>query len=735
MSDSHELPGSLAPLASTASASTSSTKTSLVNDLLVEIGTEELPPKALRPLSKAFAAGMEAGLAKAALSHGAVRALASPRRLAVLVEKLSAAQPERLNERRGPALRAAFDADGQPTKAALGFARSCGTEVEALERLVTAQGEWLVFRHTEPATPTEELVPAIMQSALNSLPIPKRMRWGSSDAQFVRPVRWVLVLFGRRAIACKVLGVASGTTTRGHRYHCPQPLTISSAAEYETALASRGFVLVDFATRRARIDEQVRAAAAALGGQVVIDPALLDEVTALTEWPVAISGSFDPAFLQVPGEALIATMKSNQKYFHMVDEEGALLPYFITVANLQSRNPDAVRKGNERVVYPRLADAQFFFETDQKTPLGDRVTALEQVVFQGRLGSLGDKTRRIVTLCETVMQALGADSAAIETAKRAASLCKCDLVTAMVGEFPELQGYMGGQYAAASGEPAQVSAALAEVYLPRFAGDDLPQTIPGMAIAISDRLDTLTGIFAIGQGPSGDKDPFALRRGALGVARIIIENALDLDLHALLLAAAKEHTAKLGADTLAPAALADQVFEFMLDRLQAYFTERSIGADVYAAVLARRPSHLYDFARRVAAVAQFRGLPAAASLAAANKRIRNILRQAQDDLPQGRDQGLPDQELLDNGLLKEPAERQLAAAVSTLAPQANALLEAKDYSEAMTLLAQLRGPIDTFFDTVRVMDDDTALRINRLALLNGIRTLFLRTADISYLQE
>ncbi|MBT6273137.1 MAG: glycine--tRNA ligase subunit beta [Chromatiales bacterium] len=694
-------------------------------DLLVEIGTEELPPKALRRLSEAFEQGILAGLAKAGIAHGTARQFATPRRLAVIIDGVAAVQPQRESRRRGPALKAAFDDAGTPTKAAMGFARSCGVEVSELDKLETDQGAWLVHKSVESATDTGALLPEIVGQSLDALPIPKRMRWGASDAEFVRPVRSIIVLMGTRSIQCQLLGVKSGQQTLGHRFHCPDPLTLTIPDEYEQRLEEQGFVVAGFDKRRTRVLTQVREAAAPLGGEVVIDEALLDEVTALTEWPVAIAGSFEEKYLEVPAEALIATMKTNQKYFHLIDGNGDLLPHFITVANIESSNPDAVRHGNERVVRPRLADAQFFFEMDKRTPLASRLDGLETVVFQRKLGSLKDKSERIAALAEHISRRLGESDEAIAATRRAGLLCKCDLVTEMVGEFPELQGSMGGRYAEASGESASVSQAIAELYLPRFAGDALPTSRAGMAIAIADRIDTLVGIFGIGQPPSGDKDPFALRRAALGVLRIMIEGELDLDVRDLLTESRKTYEDKFTSD-----APSEQLLDFMLDRLRGYFTDGGIGdaavsPDVFVAVAVSKPSRPVDFARRVQAVQAFRQLPAASALAAANKRIQNILRQV----------GEAPTTQISQALLSEPAERELAKRVAKVSPTVAALLDENDYGTALQALADLRKPVDAFFDTVRVMADDAATRDNRIALLNAIGSLFMRIADISQLRD
>ncbi len=687
-------------------------------DLLIEIGTEELPPKALPTLSNAFRQGIEDGFAKAGLSVGAVQEFASPRRLAVLVKGLPVGQADKTVERRGPALTAAFDEEGVPTKAAQGFAASCGVTVDQLERVETDKGAWLVHRSVQPGRLTADIIPEIVRASLDRLPIPKRMRWGDLDAEFVRPVHWVVMLFGDEVIDCEILSVHSARETRGHRFHHPAPIYLGEPEAYEALLLSEGRVIADFAKRREAVRAQVLEAAAKLGGRAVIDEALLDEVTALVEWPVAIVGDFEQRFLEVPAEALVSSMKGHQKYFHVVDGDGQLLPHFIAIANIDSREPAHVRAGNERVIRPRLSDASFFWNQDRKQPLAARIEQLKTVVFQQKLGTLQAKSERVAALARTVAEAIGADTA---QAERAARLGKCDLMSAMVGEFPELQGIMGRYYALHDGEPAEVAAALDEQYMPRFAGDGLPATATGQALAIADRLDTLAGIFGIGQLPTGDKDPFALRRAALGVLRTCIEKQLDLDLHALLEQAAaglRGEGVKI-ADTTA-----EQVFEFMMERLRAYYQDAGVTADTFEAVLARQPARPIDFDARIRAVTAFRHLPEAESLAAANKRIQNILRKAETAVP----------EQVQAALFVEPAERALGEQLAALEGEVRALLGERRYEDALCRLAGLRGAVDGFFDAVMVMAEDAKLRDNRLALLKRLGDLFLEVADISRLQ-
>ena len=685
-------------------------------DLLIEIGSEELPPTALRRLRDAFRQGIEAGLDRADLAYTASEAHAAPRRLAVWIKGLQTAQADREQLKRGPAVTAAFDDEGCPTRAAEGFARSCGVQVDALETLETDKGAWLAYKQFEPGKPAAELIPDIVTQALHQLPIPKRMRWGDRDDEFVRPVHWVVLLFGDEVIGTRILGTATGRETRGHRFHHPDPLYLAEPAAYVPLLETEGHVLADMDARREAIRGQVIEAARRLGGEALIDDDLLDEVTALVEWPVAISGGFDPRFLEVPAEALVSSMQDHQKYFPVVDSRGSLMPHFITVANLESRDPDQVRAGNERVIRPRLTDAAFFWEQDRKQPLHTRQQRLASMVFQKKLGTLLDKSQRVARLGRAIADAIEADP---DQAERAALLAKCDLLTQMVFEFPELQGVMGRYYAEHDREPAEVAQALDEQYMPRFAGDRLPASATGQVLAIADRLDSLVGIFAIGQAPGGDKDPFALRRAALGLVRILIECELDLDLHSLLAEAADGFAADICATQTI-----DEVFEFILERLRAYYSETGLDVHIFEAVRALRPTRPLDFHRRIEAVREFERLPEAESLAAANKRIGNILRKAETPVP--------DQVKVE--LLHEPAEQALQQAVGQLRPKVEPLFERGEYTEALCLLAALREPVDSFFDQVMVMAEDPTLRDNRLALLQDLQGLFLRAADLSRLQ-
>jgi glycyl-tRNA synthetase beta chain len=686
-------------------------------DLLVEIGTEELPPKALANLSLAFENGLREGLEKAGLTWSRLRRFATPRRLAVLIENLPLRQPDRALERRGPALSAAFGPDGCPTKAAEGFARSCGVTVADLQKQETDKGAWLVHLNHEPGAATAGLIPGIVDQALAGLPIPKRMRWGNRDDQFVRPVHWAILLFGDEVIPATIMGVSTGRDTRGHRFHHPQPIRITAPADYARQLADEGKVIADFAERRDRVRIQAETVAAELGGSAVIKLELLDEVTALVEWPVALAGNFERRFLDVPAEALISTMQDNQRYFPVVDGQGRLLPHFITMTNLESRDPAQVRAGNERVIRPRFSDAEFFWNQDRRQPLAARMETLKHVVFQQQLGTMDEKSGRVAQLARFIAGPTHGDA---DGADRAARLAKCDLMTQMVQEFPELQGIMGRYYALHDQESSEVAQALEEHYLPRFAGDRLPATATGRIVALADRLDTLIGIFAIGQAPSGAKDPFALRRAALGVLRILIEGGLELDLLALLERAATSFDPAIRAEHAV-----DTVSDFIMDRLRSYYLDQGIRPDTFEAVLDCRPTRPLDFDRRVRAVNAFRELPEAAALAAANKRIRNILRKVDATLPF---EVRPD-------LLIEDAEQALAGRLVELSSEVTPLMEVGLYSEALNRLALLREPVDAFFDQVLVMAEDAAVRDNRIALLNELGSLFLRVADFSRLQE
>ena len=683
------------------------------HQFLVELGTEELPPTALSTLSKAFERGVAEGLKAANLSVDSIIAFATPRRLALLVDGLPAATPTKELTVWGPPVAVAFK-EGVATKAAEAFAKKNGLEVSALQIANDGKVDKLVHTTEAGGEATTGLLPGIVEVALSQLPINKRMRWGSSREEFVRPVHWLVMLLDEDVVAGRVLGVEAGRVTRGHRFHSSGEQTIAQAKEYQQVLQSV-HVAASFESRKATIAEQVTACGQALGGHAVIDDDLLDEVTALVEWPVAIAGKFDQEFLAVPAEALISSMKEHQKYFHVVDGEGQLLPHFITVSNIESTDVSQVIEGNEKVIRPRLADAKFFFEQDQKTSLETQREKLKKMVFQAKLGTLFDKTERIAQLAKFIAEQMDADG---KQAERAGQLSKADLVTSMVYEFADMQGIAGEYYAKNDGESEAVAKAIAEQYLPKFAKDTLPESNAGTAVALADRLDTLAGIFGLGQVPTGSKDPFALRRASVAVLRLLIENQLALDLKALLEKAASLHDdLPKGDDTITLA------LNYMLERLRSWYEEEGIDIAVYQAVQAKGLSEPLDIHQRIHAVAAFAKLPEAEALAAANKRVSNILaKQASEPTM-----------VVDTQLLKEPAEQALAAQLSELLGHVEPLLAQNNYQQALATLAPLRKAVDTFFDDVMVMSEDEALKNNRLALLNQLRNAFLAVADISCL--
>jgi len=691
-----------------------------VEDFLVELGTEELPPLALPELERSFAAGIRQGLAEAGLPHGELRSFATPRRLAVLVRDLAVMQPAQAIKLKGPPVSAAFDKEGKPTMAATRFAEKCGADVNALTRITEGKGEFLFFAGQKPGLATTGLLPGIVQRSLDQLPIPKRMRWGVSTAEFVRPVHWLVLLFGTDVVPARILDTNSGRATRGHRFMAPHEFALAKPTDYEAVLREKGKVIPDFGERRTRIGAQVLAAAETLSGEALLSDSLLDEVTALVEWPSAITGSFEPRFLELPREVLISTLQQHQRYFPLQGAGAKLLPHFITISNIESLNPSRVRAGNERVVRPRLSDAAFFWSQDRKQPLAARLPGLDAVTFQAKLGSIGDKVRRVVTLAGEIALLIDADRA---KAERAAQLAKCDLLSAMVGEFPELQGIMGRYYALADGEPADVAAAVDEHYLPRGAGGALPGTGAGVAVALADKLDTLAGIFAIGQKPSGTKDPFGLRRTAIGALRIVTEKSLTLDLRALV-------TRACALQPVQNASAAVELWEYMIERLRAYFLDSGsaggvagVTTEMFDAVRASSPVSPPDFAARLAALAKFLALPEATSLTAANKRISNILKKAETGTAGA----------VDVTVLREPDEKALHEALAGIVAEVDRALTRRDYSEALARLATLRPAVDGFFDNVMVNAEDPILRRNRLALLAQVRQHFARIADLSCL--
>ncbi|BBM63361.1 glycine--tRNA ligase beta subunit [Vibrio alfacsensis] len=693
----------------------------MAKEFLIELGTEELPPTQLRTLAEAFAANFEAELKGAELAHEGVKWFAAPRRLALKVAALAESQSDKVVEKRGPAVSAAFDAEGNATKAAQGWARGCGITVDQAERMVTDKGEWLLFKQEVKGQPTSEVVVELAAKALANLPIAKPMRWGNKTTQFIRPVKTLTMLMGSDLIEGEILGVASDRTIRGHRFMGEKEFTIDSAEQYPAILEERGKVMADYEARKAIILADAQKAAAAVGGIADLEDDLVEEVTSLVEWPVVLTAKFEEEFLKVPSEALVYTMKGDQKYFPVYshengDENKKLLPNFIFVSNIESKEPRYVIEGNEKVVRPRLADAEFFFNTDRKRPLIDRLPELEQAIFQKQLGTIKDKTDRIAALAGYIAKQIDAD---VEKATRAGLLAKCDLMTSMVFEFTDTQGVMGMHYARHDGEDEQVALALYEQYMPRFAGDGLPSNGVSSAVAMADKLDTIVGIFGIGQAPKGS-DPFALRRASLGVLRIIVENGFNLDLVDLI----REAKVLFG-DKLTNENVETDVLEFMLGRFRAWYQDAGFSVDIIQAVLARRPTKPADFDQRVKAVSHFRELEAAEALAAANKRVGNILAKFDGELAAD----------IDLALLQEDAEKALAESVEVMTEALEPAFATGNYQEALSKLADLREPVDAFFDNVMVMADDEALKKNRLTLLNNLRNLFLQIADISVLQK
>lgn len=688
----------------------------MAKEFLIELGTEELPPKQLRTLAEAFAANFEAELKTADLAHDGIKWFATPRRLALKVANLAQGQADKVVEKRGPAISVAFDADGNPTKAAQGWARGNGITVEQAERLKTEQGEWLLFKQEVKGQQAKAIVVELAAKALANLPIAKPMRWGDKETQFIRPVKTLTILMGDELIEGEILGVASARTIRGHRFMGEAEFTIDDASQYPAILEERGKVIADYDARKATIIAGAQQAAQQVGGAADLEDDLVEEVTSLVEWPVVLTAKFEEKFLKVPSEALVYTMKGDQKYFPVYDENKHLLPNFIFVSNIESKEPHHVIEGNEKVVRPRLADAEFFFNTDLKSKLADRLPQLETAIFQKQLGTIKDKTDRITELAGYIAEQIGAD---VEKSKRAGLLAKCDLMTSMVFEFTDTQGVMGMHYARHDGEAEEVAIALNEQYMPRFAGDDLPTNGVSSAVAMADKLDTIVGIFGIGQAPKGS-DPFALRRASLGVLRIIVEYGYNLDLVDLV-AKAKS----LFGDRLTNDSVEQDVIEFMLGRFRAWYQDEGFSVDIIQAVLARHPTKPADFDKRVKAVSHFRELEAAEALAAANKRVGNILAKFDGQLATE----------INLTLLQEDAEKALAEEVEVMTEALEPAFATGDYQQALSKLAALREPVDAFFDNVMVMADDEALKQNRLTLLNNLRNLFLQIADISLLQK
>ncbi len=679
-------------------------------DFLVELGTEELPPKALSALGDAFLAGIEKGLQAAGLTYSAKQVFAAPRRLAVLITELATQQPDRSVNLDGPPRQAAFDAEGKPTQAALGFAKKCGVDLSEIDQ----SGPKLRYSQSIAGKATSSLLPTIVEDSLNDLPIPKRMRWGARKEEFVRPTQWLVMLFGEQVVDCTILAQTAGRESRGHRFHHPQAVRITSPANYLSDLRA-AHVLADFNERRVLISKRIQELATQYEGTAIVPPSLLDEVTALVEWPVPLVCSFEERFLEVPQEALITTMQDNQKYFCLLDADGKLLPRFITVANIESKDPSQIVLGNEKVVRPRLTDAEFFYKQDKKQKLETFNLRLQNVVFQAQLGTVFDKAERVSSLAAFIAPRIGGDA---QRAARAGLLSKCDLATEMVGEFPEMQGVAGYYYALADGEPEDVALALNEQYMPRGAGAELPSTLTGAAVAIADKLDTLVGIFGIGMLPTGSKDPYALRRAALGILRILIEKKLDLDLIKTVQFAVAQFSAKIK-----PAGLSEQVLEFIFDRLRARYEDEGVDVSVYLSVRALQPGSALDFDQRVQAVQAFRKLPQAAALAAVNKRVSNLLSKAEGSIAH-----TVEPKYFDNA-----NEFSLYSAIQQADQAVQPMAAERQYSESLARLAALREPVDAFFEAVMVNAEDASVRANRYALLARLRGLFLGVADISLL--
>ncbi|AMN50380.1 glycine--tRNA ligase subunit beta [Psychrobacter sp. P2G3] len=696
-----------------------------MSTILFELGCEELPPKSLKPLRDALENSVKEQLTEANISFDSIKAFAAPRRLALQIEGIADKQPDRTEQKRGPAIKAAFDADGNPTRAAMGFAKGLGIEASELTTINTDKGDYVGYEQTVHGQATTELLPAIFQTALDNLPIAKRMRSGASREEFVRPVQWAVLMQDDAVIDATIQGHQTGTQTRGHRFHSPDYHTIAHANDYEELLKGLK-VVADFDKRQMLIKNQVKALANQVNANAIVPQDLLDEVTALVDFPIALRADFESRFLQVPQEALISTMQADQKYFCLTDKEGKLQPYFIFITNIESKDPKQIIEGNEKVVRPRLADAEFFFLQDQKQPLFALTESLKTRVFQDKLGTIWEKSERIAKLAAfvaTLMQQQG-EQIDIEETVRAAMLAKADLASSLVGEYPELQGIAGTYYARLNGEPAAVAASLEEQYLPKFSGDVLPKTPIGICLALADRLDTLVGIFAIDQAPTGSKDPFSLRRSAIGILRILIEKQLPINLVALVEQAIKNYTSTEGSKIAKMGDTFTQVMAFLNSRYRAMYTEQGVSVDTIQAVQAINPHMPLDFDQRIRAVQTFSELPQASMLADSNKRVANILAKSEVTVA----------DKVDEALLAEPAEQVLYSSVRQAQTAVTPLLEKADYTQVLQTLASLDEPLTQFFDNVMVNSEDAALKNNRLALLNQVRALFLTVADISELQ-
>ena len=696
-----------------------------MSTILFELGCEELPPKSLKSLRDALQDNVTKQLNDANISFDTIKAFAAPRRLALQISGISDKQPDRSEQKRGPAIKAAFDADGNPTRAAIGFAKGLGVEPSDLITISTDKGDYVGYEQTIQGQAVTKLLPDILQQALDQLPIAKRMRSGISREEFVRPVQWAVLMQDGSTIEATIQGQLTGQQTRGHRFHSPDFYTIDHADNYEPLLNDLK-VVADFDKRQTLIKNQVRALATQVNADAIVPQDLLDEVTALVDFPVALRASFEPRFLQVPQEALVSTMQADQKYFCLTDKDGKLQPYFIFITNIESKDPKQIVEGNEKVVRPRLADAEFFFLQDQKQPLFALTESLKSRVFQDQLGTIWEKSERIAKLAAFIANLLQQQGMLIDIDEtvRAAILSKADLASSLVGEYPELQGIAGTYYARLNGEPAAVAASLEEQYLPKFSGDALPQTPIGICLALADRLDTLVGIFAIDQAPTGSKDPFSLRRSAIGILRILIEKQLPINLVALVEQAIKNYANSEGSKITKMGDTFTQVLAFLNSRYRAMYTEQGVSVDTIQAVQAINPHMPLDFDQRIRAVQTFSALPQASMLADSNKRVANILAKSEENVADS----------VDNSLLSEPAEQALYNAVQNAQTQVAPLLEQANYTQVLQTLASLDEPLTQFFDNVMVNSDDAALKSNRLALLKQVRSLFLTVADISELQ-
>lgn len=682
---------------------------------LFEIGCEELPSRSQQALPASLALLISEAFAKQGLSFDSIKTFATPRRIAVMVNQLETKQASQAIEKQGPSVQNAYDKNGSPTLACLGFAKSCGASVDELIVKDTPKGKKVVYLAKKPGEETITLLPDILTQAVSKLPISKPMRWGKNDITFVRPVHWIVMMLGDKIVPATILGIKAGQETFGHRFHHPKPLRINKAQDYSMLLYSQGYVIADFETRKKSIQKSMLSCLTH-DQKIVMNDALLNEVTGLVEWPVALKGNFDPTFLSVPKEALITSMETHQKCFAIENQNKQLQPHFVLVSNIESKSPETVIKGNERVICARLSDARFFYQQDKKHSLASRQARLDDIIFQKQLGTVGKKVRRITKMATHIAKIVGADTAITE---KAASLCKSDLVSEMVYEFPNLQGTMGYYYAINDGLCENTALAIKAHYLPKFSGDQLPDSLESCCIALADRIDTLIGILGINKIPTGDKDPFALRRATLGVLRILIEKQISLDIKELLSLAQQNYSENLPNETVI-----DDAYHFMMTRLKSWYSEQGVSTEVFEAVQACNPTSPFDFDQRIKAVVAFQKMPEAESLASANKRVANILKKETE---------FKQLDAIDQSLFDSDSERTLAEKLAERATVVEHLYQDANYEKALSELSTLKSPIDCFFDNVMIMVDDQKVRKNRLALLVTIRNLFTKVADISLL--